>query len=141
MDGFREGAFPVLVATNVAARGIDVRHITHVINYDVPAASEEYVHRIGRTGRAGDTGDALVLVSPEENGLLARIERQLGRSIPRRRLADFDYAVKATLTAPANAPRRPEGRPHQNAGKSSHHKVRHPAGQEPRRSSRSCHRA
>ncbi len=95
MEGFRKKAFPVLVATNIAARGIDVRHITHVINFDVPAAPDEYVHRIGRTGRAGDSGDALVLVSPEEASLLARIERQLGRAIPRRRLDDFDYAAAA----------------------------------------------
>ncbi|MFO0928024.1 MAG: DEAD/DEAH box helicase, partial [Gemmataceae bacterium] len=95
MRGFRERAFPVLVATNIAARGIDVRHVTHVINYDVPKASEEYVHRIGRTGRAGDLGDALVLVSPEENALLAKIERKLGRPIPKRRLPDFDYGPTA----------------------------------------------
>lgn len=92
MRGFRERVFPVLVATNVAARGIDVRHITHVVNYDVPEAPEEYVHRIGRTGRGGDQGDALVFVAPEESAQLARIERKLGKSIPRQRLDDFDYA-------------------------------------------------
>jgi ATP-dependent RNA helicase RhlE len=70
-----------------------------------PSAPEEYVHRIGRTGRAGDTGDALVLVSPEENSLLARIERQLGHSLPRRRLPDFDYA------APPAVPPRHQRRP------------------------------
>src|SRR5262249_54047747 len=64
MQGFRDRRFPVLVATNIAARGIDVRHVTHVVNFDVPAAPEEYVHRIGRTGRAGDVGQALVLMSP-----------------------------------------------------------------------------
>lgn len=95
MEGFRAGDVPVLVATNIAARGIDVRHITHVVNFDVPNAPEEYVHRIGRTGRAGDSGDALVLVSPEEHGMLARIERQLGHSIPRQRLTDFDYSSAA----------------------------------------------
>jgi ATP-dependent RNA helicase RhlE len=95
MHGFRTRAFPVLVATNIAARGLDVRHITHVINYDVPAVAEEYVHRIGRTGRAGDKGDSLVLVSPEENGQLARIERQLGRRIPRKNVEGFDYAAPA----------------------------------------------
>ena len=68
MQGFRTRAFPVLVATNIAARGLDVRHITHVVNFDVPDVPEEYIHRIGRTGRAGDKGDALVLVSPEESG-------------------------------------------------------------------------
>lgn len=93
MQGFRAGHFPVLVATNIAARGLDVRHITHVVNFDVPNVPEEYVHRIGRTGRAGDEGDALVLVAPEENDLLARIERQLGQRFPRQKLADFDYGA------------------------------------------------
>jgi ATP-dependent RNA helicase RhlE len=93
MEGFRSGAFPVLVATNIAARGIDVPHISHVINFDVPAAPEEYVHRIGRTGRAGESGDALVLVSPEEQGLLTRIERQLGYALPRRLAEGFDYSA------------------------------------------------
>ena len=65
MQGFRDKKFPVMVATNIAARGLDVRHITHVVNFDVPDVPEEYVHRIGRTGRAGDKGTALVLVSPE----------------------------------------------------------------------------
>ena len=95
MQVFRAKTVPVMVATNIAARGLDVRHITHVVNYDVPSAPEEYVHRIGRTGRAGDTGDALVLVSPEENGLLARIERQLGQRIPRQHVDDFDYGAVA----------------------------------------------
>jgi ATP-dependent RNA helicase RhlE len=109
MEGFRAGAFPVLVATNIAARGIDVRHITHVVNYDVPVAPEEYVHRIGRTGRAGDTGDSLVLVSPEENNLLARIEKQLGHSIPRRRLNDFDYTAAPGPKVNAGKRRHPAG--------------------------------
>src|SRR5207245_2352076 len=98
MDGFRSRAFPVLVATNIAARGLDVRHVTHVVNFDVPHVPEEYVHRIGRTGRAGDKGDSLVLVSPEEGPLLARIERQLGKRIPRLNVPDFDYNVKAPPT-------------------------------------------
>lgn len=93
MQGFRNQKFPVLVATNIAARGIDVRHVTHVVNYDVPAASEEYVHRIGRTGRAGDSGQAIVLMSPEENPILQRIERQLGRRLPRQQVSDFDYGA------------------------------------------------
>lgn len=93
MQVFRAKSVPVLVATNIAARGLDVRHITHVVNYDVPGAPEEYVHRIGRTGRAGDSGDALVLVSPEEHGLLARIERQIGQRLPRQHVEDFDYGA------------------------------------------------
>jgi len=91
MQVFRSKTVPVMVATNIAARGIDVRHITHVVNFDVPNAPEEYVHRIGRTGRAGASGDALLLVSPEENGLLARIERQLAQRLPRQHVEDFDY--------------------------------------------------
>jgi ATP-dependent RNA helicase RhlE len=100
MHGFRTQACPVMVATNIAARGLDVRHITHVINFDVPAAPEEYVHRIGRTGRAGDAGEAIVFMSPEEAPILARIERQLGKRLPRLHLNDFDYTVKH---APARA--------------------------------------
>jgi ATP-dependent RNA helicase RhlE len=91
MQAFRGKAVPVLVATNIAARGLDVRHITHVVNFDVPDAPEEYVHRIGRTGRAGDAGTSFVLVTPEEGGRLARIERHLGHRIPRQHLSDFDY--------------------------------------------------
>ncbi|MBX9680959.1 MAG: DEAD/DEAH box helicase [Gemmataceae bacterium] len=97
MHGFRLQKFPVLVATNIAARGLDVRHITHVINYDVPMAPEEYVHRIGRTGRAGDEGAALTLVTPEERGQFERIERQLGKKIPRVKIEDFDYGAPAEL--------------------------------------------
>jgi ATP-dependent RNA helicase RhlE len=104
MQVFRSRGVPVLVATNLAARGLDVRHITHVVNFDVPHAPEEYVHRIGRTGRAGDQGDALVLVSPEENHLLARIERQLGRRLPRREVPEFDYAARP---APKGSKQRP----------------------------------
>jgi ATP-dependent RNA helicase RhlE len=91
MEGFRRGEFQVLVATNIAARGLDVDHITHVISFDVPAVPEDYVHRIGRTARAEATGDAFVLVSPAEERHLARIERQIGQRLPRVTLPDFDY--------------------------------------------------
>jgi superfamily II DNA/RNA helicase len=103
MQAFRGKSVPVMVATNIAARGIDVRHITHVVNFDVPDAPEEYVHRIGRTARAGDTGASFILVSPEESGQLARIERHLGRRIPRHHLPDFDYQAtpsRADITRP-----------------------------------------
>ena len=102
MQAFRDKLVPVMVATNVAARGIDVRHITHVVNFDVPDAPEEYVHRIGRTGRGGDVGSALVFVAPEEGGQMARIERHLRQRIAQERLDDFDYAT---------GPGRPEPRP------------------------------
>ncbi len=91
MDGFRKGAFQVLVATNIAARGLDVDHITHVISVDVPHVPDDYVHRIGRTGRAEAEGDAFVLVAPSEESLLAQIERQIGQRLPRVTLPDFDY--------------------------------------------------
>lgn len=106
MDGFRRGRFQVLVATNIAARGLDVDHITHVISTDVPDVPEDYVHRIGRTGRAGATGDAFVLVAPDEEGSLARIERQVGHRLPRVTLPDFDYRQPA----PAKGPGRRDGR-------------------------------
>lgn len=97
MEGFRQGAFQVLVATNIASRGLDVDHITHVISFDVPNVPEDYVHRIGRTARAQAEGDAFVLVSPPEEKLLSEIERHIGQRLPRVTLPDFDYSK----TAPA----------------------------------------
>jgi ATP-dependent RNA helicase RhlE len=100
MEGFRRGEFQVMVATNIAARGLDVDHITHVISTDVPDVPEDYVHRIGRTGRAGATGDAFILVSREEEEALARIERQVGQRLPRVTLPEFDYKAAATPKPP-----------------------------------------
>ncbi|MFO0983781.1 MAG: DEAD/DEAH box helicase [Planctomycetota bacterium] len=91
MESFRQGQLQVLVATNIAARGLDVTHITHVISFDVPAVPEDYVHRIGRTARMEREGDAFVLVAPHEEKSLARIERQIGQRLPRVELPDFDY--------------------------------------------------
>ena len=91
MEGFRRGEFQVLVATNIAARGLDVEHITHVISFDVPDVPDDYVHRIGRTARAEAEGDAFVLVSPAEEKSLASIERHIGQRLPRVTLPDFDY--------------------------------------------------
>jgi ATP-dependent RNA helicase RhlE len=81
----------VLVATDIVARGIDVEALDHVVNFDVPAAAEDYIHRVGRTARAEATGDAYTLVSPEEESEVRAIERALGRSIERRKLKGFDY--------------------------------------------------
>jgi len=91
MEDFRKGDTQILVATNIAARGLDVDHITHVISVDVPTVPEDYVHRIGRTGRMEAEGDAFLLVAPEEEKLLERIERQMGQRLPRVTLPDFDY--------------------------------------------------
>jgi ATP-dependent RNA helicase RhlE len=91
LDALRRGRVQVLVATDIASRGIDVEAITHVVNYDVPHSPEDYVHRIGRTGRVDAVGDAVTLVSPEEQKQMTAIERFLGRAIPRVTLPDFDY--------------------------------------------------
>jgi ATP-dependent RNA helicase RhlE len=93
LEGFRSGAHRVLVATNIAARGLDVEGISHVINYDVPEEPETYVHRIGRTARADADGDAITLVTPEDETLIHRIEYLLGRKIERKTLPGFDYDV------------------------------------------------
>ncbi len=94
LEGFRSGAFRVLCATDIVARGIDVEALDHVVNFDVPAQPEDYIHRVGRTARAGATGEAYTLVSPEEESEVRAIERAVGRSVPRRRLEGFDYSAQ-----------------------------------------------
>ena len=100
MESFRKGDTQILVATNIAARGLDVERITHVISVDVPTVPEDYVHRIGRTGRMEAEGDAFLLVAPPEEKLLVKIERQIGQRLPRVTLPDFDYAQAAPLRPP-----------------------------------------
>ena len=94
LAGFKSGKYRVLVATDIAARGIDVEALGHVVNFDVPAVPEDYIHRVGRTARAEATGDAFTLVSPEEEGDLRGIERAVGKRLPRVTLPDFDYNAK-----------------------------------------------
>ena len=91
---FKAGKFPVLVATDVAARGIDVDALSHVINFDVPASPEDYVHRVGRTARAEAKGDAFLFVSPAEEADVRGIERAIGRKLPRLTLPGFDYTQR-----------------------------------------------
>ncbi len=91
LKGFREGRFRVLAATDIVARGIDVEALDHVVNFDVPNVAEDYIHRVGRTARAGETGEAYTFVSPEEESDVRSIERAVGRSLPRRKLEHFDY--------------------------------------------------
>ncbi len=91
LEGFRNGTYQVLVATDIAARGIDVTQVSHVINYDIPDTPEAYIHRIGRTGRAARSGDAFTLATPEDSSMVRSIERVLGASLERRQLEDFDY--------------------------------------------------
>jgi ATP-dependent RNA helicase RhlE len=94
LAGFKSGKYRVLVATDIAARGIDVAELGHVVNFDVPPAPEDYIHRVGRTGRADATGDAFTFFSPQENGEIADIERAIKRKLPRVTVAGFDYSAK-----------------------------------------------
>jgi ATP-dependent RNA helicase RhlE len=103
LEGFRAGKHQVLVATNIAARGLDVEGISHVINYDVPDQPEDYVHRIGRTARAEADGDAITLVTPDDEGLIHRIEYLLDRKIERKTLPGFDYDVPTPSWAKPSA--------------------------------------
>jgi ATP-dependent RNA helicase RhlE len=103
LEGFRSGKHRVLVATNIAARGLDVEGISHVINYDVPDQPEDYVHRIGRTARADADGDAITLVTPDDEGLIHRIEYLLDRKIERKTLPGFDYDVPTPSWAKPSA--------------------------------------
>jgi len=158
LEGFKNGRFRVLVATDVAARGIDVEALSHVINFDVPNVPEDYIHRVGRTARAGATGDALTFAAREEHEELRAIERRVGKPIPRRKLEGFDYESKpverfeipvaermaahrarnqearsrqqARAQRPAHAPARRDGRaPIERQANAPHHHAARPQGQ------------
>lgn len=112
LDGFRNGSFQVLVATDIAARGIDISSISHVINYDMPDTADAYTHRIGRTGRAAKTGDAFTFITREDEDMVRSIERVLGEKVERRMLKNFDYNKLAPTrdTEFARPPRQPQRR-------------------------------
>jgi ATP-dependent RNA helicase RhlE len=95
LQGFKDGEIRVLVATDIAQRGLDISGITHVINYDVPQQSEDYVHRIGRTGRAASTGDAFTFMAPDEIAMVRTIERVIGQPIPRISVPGYDFGTVA----------------------------------------------
>jgi ATP-dependent RNA helicase RhlE len=107
LKDFKDGAVRVLVATDIAARGIDVDGISHVVNYDFPMHSEDYIHRIGRTGRANAIGDAISFVTHEDLGELRALERFIGRGIVRKKAEGFDYQQAAPAFNPAEEARRP----------------------------------
>ncbi len=94
LAGFKNGTVRVLVATDIAARGIDVEALGHVVNFDVPVVPDDYIHRVGRTGRAEEVGDAFTFVAPQEEPELKAIERAVGRRLPRVTLPDFDYTAR-----------------------------------------------
>ena len=120
LKDFKSGAVRVLVATDIAARGIDVDGISHVVNYDFPMHAEDYVHRIGRTGRANAVGDAISFVTPEDQGELRTLERFIGRGIVRKRAEGFNYSTPAPQFNP-DAERRPPQHSRQRGQPSSHH--------------------
>jgi len=101
LKGFKSGYHDIMVATDIAARGLDVESISHVINYDMPDTADAYIHRIGRTGRAERTGDAFTLVTPEDNDMIRTLERIMGGPIKREMLEGFNYTVPAP---PRSAP-------------------------------------
>jgi ATP-dependent RNA helicase RhlE len=107
LDGFRSGQYQLLVATDIAARGLDIATISHVINYDIPNTADDYIHRIGRTGRAMRTGDALTLVTEEDRSAVRDIEKILGESINVEKVEGFDYAAAALAIQPPPPTMRP----------------------------------
>ena len=130
LRGFKSGKYRVLVATDIAARGIDVTALGHVVNFDVPVVPDDYIHRVGRTARAEATGSAFTLVSPEEEESLRAIERAIGNRLPRVTLPDFNYRASAPPPPPAtHRPRR-----HHRAW--PHHSDRHRRGPRSTRRSR-----
>jgi ATP-dependent RNA helicase RhlE len=108
IDGFRRGDYDILVATDIAARGIDVADISHVINYDMPDTVDAYIHRSGRTGRAELTGEAFTLTVPSDEATVREIERALGTRLERRRLPDFDYGTFVPEKQPTAYPSTPQ---------------------------------
>jgi len=117
MSGFKQGKYRIMVATDIAARGIDCASVSHVINYDLPDTAENYTHRIGRTGRAERLGMALTLASPEDRELLRMIERSLGRPMEQRRLESFDYTAPRAQGTQVSPPAPRGGRPMGNPGR------------------------
>ncbi|MCP5143759.1 MAG: DEAD/DEAH box helicase [Gammaproteobacteria bacterium] len=148
LAGFKSGELRVLVATDIAARGLDIDRLPHVVNFELPNVPEDYVHRIGRTGRAGEAGDAISLVCADEQKMLADIQRVLKKEIPTVPVPMFEPKVLAPAPKPAQSPRKPaqhaprdarngkprHGKPQNNrngaapSGARSDHRRRRPAG-------------
>jgi len=105
LKGFKGGTYQIMVATDIAARGLDVESISHVVNFDIPDTADAYIHRIGRTGRAERTGDAFTLVTPDDSDMIRTLERIMGKPLKRETLPDFDYK------APAPPASTPKGKP------------------------------
>ena len=117
LDGFRKGKFDILVATDIAARGIDVSDISHVINFDMPDTVDAYIHRIGRTGRAQATGKAFTFCIPEDGGMIHNIEKVLGAKIKREHLPGFDYGTRTPKSQPKQNRRNRPQKFYSNSGR------------------------
>jgi len=145
ITGFRDGKYDILVATDIAARGIDVTQITHVINFDIPNTVDAYTHRIGRTGRVDQTGEAFTFVSADDNQMVREIEKVLGEKIERRRAPGFDYgdfrpeSFSSQRPRRSNQPRQPQSnrRRGQSTGRSGSSKPSGRSGRSGRKSSQS----
>jgi ATP-dependent RNA helicase RhlE len=107
MEGFRRGTYRILVATDLAARGLDIERISHVVNYDVPGCPEDYVHRVGRTARAGADGEALTLMTPAETTQMRGIERWLGQTLPLEVWPEYSDTAVTVTPVSSSASRRP----------------------------------
>ncbi|MGD0252283.1 MAG: DEAD/DEAH box helicase [Verrucomicrobiota bacterium] len=118
LQGFRSGKFEVLVATDIAARGLDIADVSHVINYDVPQHPEDYIHRIGRTGRAEASGDAFTIMTAEDASHVFAIERFISQKIPRVKLENFNYTY--TMLFEEGKPGQPKGFPGKARGSRVH---------------------
>ncbi len=108
LKGFKQGRYQIMVATDIAARGLDIDRISHVINFDMPGTADAYIHRIGRTGRAKRTGEAFTLVTPDDNDMVRKIEKVMKQKLERQRLPDFDYNVSKPEYS--HVPRKPKPR-------------------------------
>jgi len=131
LKSFKDGELRVLVATDIAARGLDIEQLPHVVNFDLPHVPEDYVHRIGRTGRAGSSGEAISLVSHEDRPLLAAIEKLMGRRIEPREVPGFSSAESLQADHATSQRRHPaaNGRPQRHSQSAPHRKT----SQQPRR--------
>ncbi len=108
LNGFKQGKYQIMVATDIAARGLDINGISHVINFDMPATADAYIHRIGRTGRAQRTGEAFTFMTPDDLALVQRIEKIMKKKLPVKTLPDFDYAIPKPINQQKS--RKPRGR-------------------------------
>ena len=131
LKGFRSGTYQIMVATDIAARGLDVESISHVINFDMTDTADAYIHRIGRTGRAERTGDAFTLVTPDDGDMIRTLERIMGKPLTRKTLDDFDYTAPAPPRAAPDVrgPRHTQARP----ARSTPSSYQSPRGFSPRR--------